>query len=156
MSVLSGEDVAVFLENVGRDQVQVNGVDLTVERVFKLHGVGEVLKDGVKLPDYVEVECDCEGRYVLERGVYVVQVREKISVPLDAVGICLPRSSLVRMGVHVGSALWDSGYVGYSRVLLNVLNPVVIERGARFAQLILIRCEKKAEEGYRGRYQNER
>lgn len=154
MSVLSGEDVASFLENISREQVQVNGVDLTVEKIFRLNGFGAILCDSVKLPEYFEVQCD-DGKFFLEKGVYVVQVREKISIPLDAVGICLPRSSLVRMGVQVGSALWDSGYVGYSKVLLNVENPIVIEKGARFAQLILIRCERKAKEGYRGRYQNE-
>ncbi len=154
MSVLSGDDVANYLENVSREQVQVNGVDLTVERIFRLKGAGVILCNDVKLPEYVEVQCD-EGKFFLEKGVYVVQVKERISIPLDAVGICLPRSSLVRMGVQVGSALWDSGYVGYSKILLNVENPIIIEKGARFAQLILIRCERKADEGYRGRYQNE-
>ncbi|MBC7091709.1 MAG: deoxyuridine 5'-triphosphate nucleotidohydrolase [Nitrososphaeria archaeon] len=154
MSVLSGEDVANYLENISREQVQVNGVDLTVERIFRLNGVGIILCNDVRLPEYVEVKCD-NGKFFLEKGVYVVQVKERISIPLDTVGICLPRSSLVRMGVQVGSALWDSGYVGYSKILLNVGNPIIIEKGARFAQLVLIRCEKKANEGYRGRYQNE-
>lgn len=154
MSVLSGKDVANYLENISREQVQVNGVDLTVERIFRLNGVGVISCNDVKLPEYVEVQCN-EGKFFLEKGVYVVQVKERISIPLDAVGICLPRSSLVRMGVQVGSALWDSGYVGYSKILLNVENPIIIEKGARFAQLILIRCERKANEGYGGRYQNE-
>lgn len=155
MSVLSGKDVAKFLEQVGSEQIQLNGVDLTVDKIFRLNGVGIILKDTVKLPEYVEVSCDDKNQYFLGKGVYVIQVKEKISIPFDAVGICLPRSSLIRMGVQVGSALWDSGYVGYSRVLLNVENPIAIEKGARFAQLILIRCEKKVEEGYRGHYQNE-
>ncbi|MEM0052803.1 MAG: deoxyuridine 5'-triphosphate nucleotidohydrolase [Nitrososphaeria archaeon] len=155
MSVLAGSDVARFIEGVSESQVQVNGVDLTVEKIFTFKGSGAVLKDSVSIPEYVEVSSDEKGRYFLDKGAYIVQVREKISIPLDTVGICFPRSSLIRMGVYVGSALWDSGYSGFSKVLLKVENPIVIEKGARFAQLVLVRCEKKALEGYKGRYQNE-
>lgn len=152
---MAGSDVARFIEGVNEGQVQVNGVDLTIDKIFIFKGSGAVLKDSVHLPEYVEVLCDDRGQYFLDKGVYVAQVRERISIPLDAVGMCFPRSSLVRMGVFVGSALWDSGYTGFSRVLLKVENPIIIEKGARFAQLVLVRCEKKALEGYRGRYQNE-
>ncbi|MCX8188510.1 MAG: deoxyuridine 5'-triphosphate nucleotidohydrolase [Nitrososphaeria archaeon] len=155
MSVLAGNDVARFIEGISENQVQVNGVDLTVEKIFTIKGSGAILRDVVTLPEYVEVSCNERGQYFLDKGVYVVQVREKISIPLDAVGICFPRSSLVRMGAYVGSALWDSGYSGFSKVLLKVENSIVIEKGARFAQLVLVRCERKALEGYRGRYQNE-
>jgi deoxycytidine triphosphate deaminase len=155
MSILSGEEVAKYVEGVGRDQIQLNGVDLTFDKVYKIVGSGKIFKGDVMLPDYVEVASGADGIYSLDRGVYLLQIREKISVPLDAVGFCLPRSSLVRMGVDIGAALWDSGYVGYSKVLLKVDNPVLLEKGSRIAQFILITSERKAELGYRGRYQNE-
>ncbi|MEM3403396.1 MAG: deoxyuridine 5'-triphosphate nucleotidohydrolase [Nitrososphaeria archaeon] len=153
MSVLTGEDVAKYVEGVCEDQIQPNGVDLTIHKLFKIVGRGQILKDRVVLPEYVEVSPNDEGFYILNEGTYIFQVRERIIVPLNAVGFCLPRSSLVRLGAYIGAALWDSGYSGFSRILLKVNNPIVIEKGARIVQFILIRS-KNVRSGYKGRYQN--
>ncbi|MGQ9781992.1 MAG: deoxyuridine 5'-triphosphate nucleotidohydrolase [Nitrososphaeria archaeon] len=155
MSILSGEEVAKYVEGVVRDQIQPNGVDLTFDKVYRIIGAGKIMKDEVTLPDYVETFSDANGIYHLDKGVYILQIRERISVPLDAVGLCLPRSSLVRIGADIGAALWDSGYVGYSKILLKVDNPILLERGSRIAQFMLVRSIGKTEVGYRGRYQNE-
>ena len=155
MSVLRGKDVAKHVEGIQKEQIQSNGVDLTVDKMYKFLGTGKILRNNVELPEYVEVTPDEKGLYHLDKGIYLFQVREKVSVPLDSVGICLPRSSLIRMGVDIGAALWDSGYVGHSRILLKVDNPIIIERGSRIAQFILIRSYRKVGLGYKGRYQNE-
>jgi len=152
---MTGKDTAKYVEGVQADQIQSNGIDLTIDKLFKIIGSGKILKSSVVLPEYMEISPDDNEIYSLDNGVYIFQVKEKIRVPLDAVGFCLVRSSLLRMGTHIGAALWDSGYVGFSRILLRVDNPLSIERGARIVQLIFIRSEKKAKAGYKGRYQNE-
>lgn len=155
MSAMIGEDIAKYILGAEADQIQSNGVDLTLDKLFKIIGSGKIFKNSVILPEYVEINPDKENFFSLDKGVYVFQVKEKISVPLDAVGFCLPRSSLVRMGAHIGAALWDSGYTGFSRILLKVDNSISIEKGARIVQFILIKSEKKAKVGYWGRYQKE-
>jgi len=154
LSVLTGEDVAKYVEGVCEDQIQPNGVDLTIGRLYKIVGPGQILKEKIILPEYMEVSPNEDGLYVLDNGTYIFQVRERVTVPLDAVGFCLPRSSLVRLGAYIGAALWDSGYSGFSRILLKVNNPIVIEKGARIVQFVLIKS-KNVRSGYKGRYQNE-
>ena len=76
-------------------------------------------------------------------------------IPNNAAGIVLPRSSLLRMGANIYTALWDPGYKGKGVSLLKVFNPqgIVIERYARIAQLILIPAKSSGE--YSGKYQYE-
>jgi len=152
---MTGKDTAKHVEGAQVDQIQSNGVDLTIDKLFKIIGSGKILKSSVVLPKYMEISPDDKGTYSLDKGVYIFQIKEKISVPLDAVGFCLARSSLLRSGADIGAALWDSGYVGFSRILLRVDNPLLIERGARIAQFILIKSEKKVKVSYNGRYQKE-
>jgi len=155
LSVLSGKDTSMFVAGIEPNQIQPNGVDLTLDKVFTFSNSGTLLKDNVVLPDYSEEIPDTKGYYNLSKGVYIFQVKEKISVPLNAIGFCLPRSSLIRMGADIGAALWDSGYTGFSKILLRVENPIVIEKGARIVQFILIKSENEVNSGYSGRYQNE-
>ena len=61
----------------------------------------------------------------------------------------------MRMGAMIFTALWDPGYEGKGSSLLYVFNNegVVIEKGARIAQLIVIKAQ--TEKKYSGRYQYE-
>ena len=67
------------------------------------------------------------------------------------------RSSLLRMGAAVQTALWDPGYKGRSEALLVVSNShgLTLQRDARVAQLVFIRIERADGEVYGGRYQGE-
>ena len=71
---------------------------------------------------------------------------------MDCGGLCFPRSSLLRMGVHVPTAVWDAGYAGRGEGLLEVGNPhgVRLQRGARIVQLVLFRLTEAARAGYAG------
>ncbi|MEM0319986.1 MAG: hypothetical protein QXS67_01040, partial [Candidatus Nezhaarchaeales archaeon] len=73
------------------------------------------------------------------------------------VAIGLPRSSLMRMGATIISALWDPGYEGRGEGLLLVENPygIILERNARVIQLIFVRLESEPESEYRGSYMYE-
>jgi len=67
-----------------------------------------------------------------------------------------PRSSLLRCGVTVDTAVWDAGYSGRSQSLMVVYNPLGfrLQRNARIVQLVFLRLTRETE-GYRGAYQGE-
>lgn len=153
-----GEVVADLLGNlVDRDtQVCGHGVDLTAERVEALEGPGRLDFDNSTrvIPEGRELEF--EEEVTLEPGAYRVTYGETVAVPMDRVGVILPRSSLMRSGAVLYSALWDAGYEGRGQGLLQVMNPygVTLARSARIGQLFFLEAET-IEEGYDGRYQGE-
>jgi dUTP pyrophosphatase len=67
-----------------------------------------------------------------------------------------PRSSLLRCGVNIGTAVWDAGYSGRSQSLMQVLNAkgFRLQKNARVAQLVFMTLTAETE-GYSGKYQNE-
>jgi len=98
-----------------------------------------------------------DGELHLAPGAYLVVFNEKVNIPLDLVAIAKPRSSLLRSGVTVETAVWDPGYSGRSRALMLVLNDrgFTVERNARLVQLIFLRVGGDVERGYSGVYQGE-
>ncbi len=161
MAVLSVEDLKKYITcELGMDekQYQINGIDLRLNKVYKFTSFASFLIEEIKLPPIEEVKSTfIEGRevYVLDKGAYLIEFFETIEIPKDAVGICFPRSSLLRSGCDIRTALWDSGYKGKSRALLVVYNPIMLERGSRVAQIIFLRTEKATDKTYSGQYQFE-
>ncbi len=136
-------------------QEQQAGTDLTVRKVEEFSKAGGVDFDNTNREIAAGDEITA-GK--LEGGrAYRVTYNEKISVPVDAVGLVFPRSSLMRNGCHLVTAVWDPGYEGRGQGLLQVLNPhgVVLEENARVGQIIFIQLEEKVEKGYDGNYQGE-
>ncbi len=161
MAVLPVEEIKKYITcELGMDekQYQVNGIDLRLNKVYKFVSFSTFFIDEVKLASIEEVKSTfIEGRevYALEKGAYLIEFFETIEIPKDAVGICFPRSSLLRVGCDLRTALWDSGYKGKSRALLIVYNSIMLERGSRIAQIIFLRTEKTPEKLYSGKYQFE-
>jgi len=146
-----------LVEGIGRDRIQPNGVDISIENIFKFEGYGAISVNRRELPNVNEIEPDSDGWWQLKYGSYRVRLREIVHLPLGVVGIARPRSTLIRCGASVHTALWDSGYEGKSEVLLTVHNPngLRLQRGARIMQMIFILCQGKVGEGYSGIYQKE-
>lgn len=138
-------------------QIQQAGIDLTVNRIEKFVGTGLLSVDNKnrELPNIEEVELDKNGDYYLIPGGYIIRYNESVHVPLFAAGLTLPRSSLMRLGATLHSAVWDPGYEGKGMGLLTVYNPVNIQRNARIAQIIFISLTKELDTGYSGTYQGE-
>jgi dUTP pyrophosphatase len=67
-----------------------------------------------------------------------------------------PRSSLLRCGVNIGTAVWDAGYSGRSQSLMLVYNPsgFRVQKDARVAQLVFMTLTAETD-SYAGKYQNE-
>lgn len=137
-------------------QLQPHGIDLRLDGIWRLAGAGRLGRDARDLPHREPLGFDAEGWADLPAGSYVCRLREAVCLPADVLALGFPRSSLLRCGVDVHTALWDAGYRGRSEVLLTVLNPagLRLQQGTRILQLLFFRLPR-ATAGYAGRYQDE-
>jgi len=137
-------------------QVQPAGVDLTVRKVYAFTSPAYIGFKNRKLAEVTEIE-PANGAWRLGPGAYKVMFNEVVKVPNDVVGLCFPRSSLLRSGVIFTCTVWDPGYVGRGEGLLTVLNPqgLELEVGARVAQLVFIKLMEKPSRVYEGVYKGE-
>lgn len=138
-------------------QVQPNGIDLSLQKVQAFANAGQLgfsSKDRV-LPEMTDLPYE-NDRVHLPAGCYLVTFNEIVNLPLNLMALGRPRSSLLRMGVNVGTAVWDAGYQGRSQSLLVVHHPegVTLTRNARLIQLVFIELDS-ATQGYTGKYQHE-
>ena len=167
MSVLSREELRAALASEpplveGLDQplqLQPNGIDLRVDRVQRLTSPGVLgASDNVREPAAREdVPVDKDGWWDLHRGAYVITYQEKVNLPTDIMALARPRSTLLRSGVAIHTAVWDAGYSGRGEGLLSILNArgYRLQRGARVLQLVFFRLSSPTAEGYKGRYHGE-
>lgn len=140
-------------------QLQPSGFDLSLSEVQTFSGVGTVDFSNMErtIAPTTTLQLDSEGWYTLNRDCYLIMYNEVVKMPLDLVAIGRPRSTLLRNGVTMETAVWDPGYHGKGLSLLLVHNPsgVRLKRDARLTQLLFFRIDE-VEEGYRGVYQHER
>jgi len=138
-------------------QISPNGVELTLHKVytFKEAGAIDFTNKDRYIPQYEEVQ-PTDDKYILPQGTYLVTYNETLRLPTDIVAIGRPRSSLLRSGVTIESAVWDAGYKGRSRGLLTVNNPhgFVVDKNARLLHLIFILLQQDTRP-YKGIYQGE-
>jgi dUTP pyrophosphatase len=140
-------------------QVQPCGFDLSLGEVLEYAGLGSVDFSNRErmIASSTPLQPDKDDWYFLRPGCYVIIYNEVVRMPLDLAAIARTRSTVLRNGASVETAVWDPGYRGRSSSLLVVHNPrgIRLKRNARVAQLVFYRT-KGIEEGYRGIYQNER
>jgi len=166
-TILTKEEISKLLERQPplledyvnlKEQLQPNGIDLTLREIAGLKSPGQIAAQNSKrvISDAEALSFDSQGFINLTQGSYLVTYNEIVNLPDDITALATPRSSLLRCGVTVNSAVWDAGYSGRSRSLLVVYNPAGfrLQQNARILQLIFFRLSGKTE-GYRGRYQGE-
>jgi len=139
--------------------IQPNGVDLRVDRIQRLTSPGLLgaapnLREPAARED---VQPDADGWWDLHQGSYVIGYAEKVNLPPDLMAFARPRSTLLRSGVAIHTAVWDAGYSGRGEGLLSVLNPkgYRLQRGAAVLQLVFLRLGAATADGYKGKYQGE-
>lgn len=165
MCIISGSDLKRYLRGRSpvvsgmispKSQVSVNGIDLTVRSIQRFIGKGclGVRSEETRFPN-LSKEMKIESTVHLRQGCYKIKYNEKIQVPTNLAAIARPRSTLLRLGATVETALWDSGYTGRSESLLVVHNRFGIDlpKNARVVQLVFMRTTKRQR--YKGRYGNE-
>lgn len=142
-------------------QIQINGVDLTLAEVSAFGGAvpGRVDFDNRtrRIPAPAPLAPDPDEVFRLAPGAYWIRYAETVNIPADVFAIGRTRSSLLRSGAQIGTALWDSGYSGRSGSLLAVHHEAGLEltRGARVLQLVFFRMGSPAERSYAGVFQDE-
>lgn len=145
----------VDLEN----QLQPNGIDLTLREVSRYVGQGAIGVDSADrvLPQLEPLAFDGEGWLTLEPGIYHILYNEVVDIPVTLMALGRPRSSLARAGVSIVTAVWDAGYNGRSTSMLVVENPLGfrVQKNARVMQLVFFGMSEATADGYRGRYQGE-
>jgi dUTP pyrophosphatase len=167
MAVLSGNDIRRLIEReppliegwVDLDeQVQANGFDLTLRDVAVMQSAGEVRAAGGPraLSALSPLVFNGTGCIELVPGTYIITYNEIVHLPKNIMALGRPRSSLLRCGVTVGTAVWDAGYEGRSQSLLVVYNyrGFRVEKNARITQLVFFELTGESE-GYNGIYQGE-
>jgi dUTP pyrophosphatase len=139
-------------------QIQPNGVDITLESVWRMAGTGAIGPTNAErvIPERTPISPQEDGWFVLSPGTYIIRFREVVALPLDVMAFGRPRSSLLRCGAAIHTAVWDAGYRGRSEALLAVFAPegVRLAAGARVLQLVFVRLEAMTG-GYAGAYQGE-
>ena len=148
------------------EMLQPSGCDLRLGRVFEIDdSLPCGIVDGNKvIPEYIEVkpqffaEYGYKNSFCIEPGKpYIFEVDRQIKIGDSNAQFYLPRSTLLRVGVDVRTALGDSGYEGsLSFLVINHRNKeFYISKGERFAQLVDFEAKGVSEE-YDGDYQNDK
>lgn len=140
------------------EQVQPNGIDLTLREIAMLQSMGRITVDnGQRLvSDLAPLVFDGLGFIELLPGPYLITFNEVVHLPKNVMAIAKPRSSLLRCGVTIHNAVWDAGYSGRSQALMVVYNPqgFRLQKNARILQLVFMELTGETE-AYRGTYQGE-
>jgi dUTP pyrophosphatase len=140
-------------------QIQPNGLELTLKEIKTIEGSGAVDFDNSErmLPDSKNLEFGSDGWVHLPPGIYKVLFNEIVNIPMNLAAIAKPRSTLIRCGATLETAVWDAGYRGRSESMLVVYNTAgfKLKKDARIMQLLFYTLEAEVEKGYSGVYQNE-
>ena len=140
------------------EQTQPNGFDLTLRDVAAFQKGGTIGAKNVdrKLPELKPLAFEGNGFLDLAAGSYLITFNEIVNLPKNVMALGRPRSSLLRSGVTVDSAVWDAGYCGRSQSLMIVYNQggFRVQQNARLLQLIFFQLTQETE-GYNGQYQGE-
>jgi dUTP pyrophosphatase len=167
MSILSHDDLLALIHGhpplvesyLDLDaQLQANGFDLSLRSVSGFVSAGRLSLDNKNriVSQQNKLEFTADGDLHLPPGAYSITYNEVVHLPKNIMALGLPRSSLLRCGASLHTAVWDAGYSGRSESLLVVYNPLGLdlEKNARVLQLVFSTLTRESE-GYRGRYQGE-
>ncbi|MCL1885177.1 MAG: deoxyuridine 5'-triphosphate nucleotidohydrolase [Dehalococcoidia bacterium] len=139
-------------------QLQTNGFDISLRSISRLTSCGRLAQDNKErmISTQQKLEFAPDGTIHLDAGSYSITYNEIVHLPKDVTALGLPRSSLLRCGACIHTAVWDAGYHGRSESLLVVHNALGLdlEKDARVLQLVFSRLTGSSP-GYAGAYQSE-
>jgi dUTP pyrophosphatase len=150
-----------LVENLcdAEQQVQPNGIDLTLKEVALLSSPGSLgpSNESRALSVTSSLVFDGLDRVDLLAGCYLVTYNEVVNLPKNIMALAMPRSSLLRCGVTINNAVWDAGYSGRSQSLMVVYNPqgFRLYRNARIVQMVFFLLSHEVAQGYQGLFQGE-
>jgi len=166
-AVLSKNDIRHLLEQKPplvegyinlAEQLQPNGFDLTLRDIALFQNAGQIGAENKtrRLPDLAPLLFTNDGFMDLIAGSYLITYNEIVHLPTTVMALGRPRSSLLRCGVNIGTAVWDAGYEGRSQSLMVVYTTqgFRVQKNARMMQLVFFQLTSETV-GYSGAYQGE-
>jgi dUTP pyrophosphatase len=167
MSILTRDDILALIQGNPplvdcyldlEAQLQTNGFDLSLRTISHLTSTGKLALDNRQrvISEQKRIEFGDHGVIHLTPGAYSITYNEIVHLPRDVMALGLSRSSLLRCGASLHTAVWDAGYSGRSESRLVGDNPqgLDLEQNARVLQLVFSRLTGKSN-GYQGKYQGE-
>jgi deoxycytidine triphosphate deaminase len=146
------ETTETTIEGLDSECVQPNAVDLRVRHIEDIDPYGTFVlldksKEHCKAYEMFTEEMTAPNGETVEvwrlpRGYYRVELDHRIEVGEHECGWVVPRSTLIRNGVMIHTALYDSGYKGGMVCGMQVTcGEFVLERNARIGQYICAPAE---------------
>lgn len=118
-------------------QIQQNGVDIRINRIFKISGECYLGEEKRNLPKREEIFPDAEWVFVLSANeTYDIEFFETVDIPLNMNGTLIQRSSLNRMWAFFSCWVYDSWYKWLIWAILRPSLEIKIEKGVRAAQFV--------------------
>jgi|TARA_R110000796_G_scaffold55882_1_gene129795 deoxycytidine triphosphate deaminase len=156
--LLNADGVASLLDTKDKGKKAQVGYDLTLKSVNKVNG-GVVTKDNTTVFNYDEVASfiNDDGRflYQLEPGTYSLTFEQGCKLDERHTAFIRHRSSILRCGGVITSGVYDPGFeVDEMGGMLIATEAIVLEKGARVAQIIMM--ENEAAELYDGQWQKDK
>lgn len=151
--------------NLDENQYQPAGIDLKLGKVMTFHNEQDdvfgliddekILPKQEELPeDAIQLRGKIKVGYILQPHIpYIAVVDKKMKIPSEYVQFYKPRSSCLRAGITVDTAVGDPGFNGHLSFLIINHNevPFFIQKGERFAQMVMEKVEGVINE-YDGDY----
>jgi deoxycytidine triphosphate deaminase len=131
------------------------GYDVTLKEIKRING-GMVLSDKTLIEDYTPImpTQSPTGKFLfkLEPDTYSITFEQGIKLDLNHSAFIRHRSSVLRNGGIITSGVYDPNFeVDEMGAVLIATKPLVIEKGARIAQVVIF--ENYLSEAYSGQFQ---
>lgn len=130
-------------------QIQQNGIDITVKKIFELRNPTIILDWEVRditcrisendrvLPTKVEVLPEADWFYRLKWGrTYDIEFNEEVRIPINMNWTLVQRSSVNRCWSFFSCWVYDSGYEGKIGAILRPGLDIEVEVNTRLAQFV--------------------
>lgn len=153
--LLNADQVTELLTTNDKGAKAQVGYDLTLKGVKKING-GIVMSEKTIVDEYTEVlpskNLNEKLVFKLEPGTYSLTFEQGVKLPTNRTAFIRHRSSILRCGGIITSGVYDPGFeVDEMGGVLIATQPIIIEKGARVAQIIMF--QNMSAEAYDGQFQ---
>lgn len=163
MSNLTGKqlvELEIITGPITEENIAQHGVDLELDSISLITGSGFIPKKGKTVlaeRQLIHPVEKSEGVLVwdLDPGMYDIVFRQGCKIPPNQRLEIVQRSSLLRNGSILRSSVFDAGFeTDQIGTVLYIHNPIVIEVGARVAQIVAIESNEVSNL-YNGQFQRD-
>ena len=126
-------------------QIQPQSLDLTIESIHQLCGVGALTKKLRRFPKYIKLSplprwinnpAKIKGSFFVlhPSKYYSVVFNERVNLPVGVVAFLTTKSTASRLGIQTNTGVWDSGHIGAFVMEITTFSTVVLEKDVSIAQ----------------------